>query len=323
MTSTAIYEKLKAFRKSRLYDLISSTQLFAYESQNSGRVYLSVLGRNIPHIAVAIYPDEDALRSFYALFGQYPNIDDERIIYAAMSLIECGFSQKELMPKDVFREARAYLGRQAALYPGIIRHEFMRGERAADAQDQALAEEALDLVLWIAGRIQADSSFLNRFQDCDPAEETGIPVFSPAADGYSISEMILPAYTGSPYPIRPCPTSDMVNELAARKADSRHNLMVSYHIMNQKSDSSVPLRIVCSDLQLSRPAIAEPDETAADPFPSLLVSFCRFLLDTGKPKAILTDSFGTASMLDEFCRKAGIEIRFKELPKFRAKLMSL
>ena len=310
MTSISTYEKLYAFRKTKIYNQITSRQLFAYRANDKNIVYVDVFGAGIPHIGISLFRTKQDLRSYYALFGDYPNQDDEYIVYSTMSLLECSFSPKDMLPKQVYAEARQYLGKQTVLYPGLVAHNYMQASRAMEPEEESLCLEALDLVLWMAQEIHKDSSFLNHFRDCDPNEETPIPLFTKEQDGYSIESTIVSNPFVSFYPTLTLPSKEKI-QLTRQKPKGNNSLNVTFRIMPDNEETYVPVTLICQNSRPQKTYAIPLLEKCPDPLSSILDNFCDFILQTGRPQSIVTESIGTHEMLKPFCEAIDVNIQWK------------
>lgn len=55
MTSISTYEKLYAFRKTKIFNRITSKQLFAYRANDKNIVYVDVFSASMPHIGISLF----------------------------------------------------------------------------------------------------------------------------------------------------------------------------------------------------------------------------------------------------------------------------
>ena len=231
MPSKELYQLAVEFRKTKLWERLYDSELFAVGMPNGEVGYISVMGMLGEHLALAVYVGEQGLCSYRLLSGINEHMRDAERIERMMSqdCVMCSFEPKaELRPRDL-QEIKEYgltfHGKNA--YPLLERFRpccspwYLEG-----AQDEEYLHLGLLAGLEAARRLNGADIQQDFFHTPDPGaakESLGfqegapygrdIPLLTPQADGTFLwSRIALPASVEPTYP-----SPILTDDLALRK----------------------------------------------------------------------------------------------------------
>lgn len=164
MVPDRLYDLAVAFRKTRLWDELCDSQLFAVRQADGGIDYCCVMGLLGEHLALAVYPGAEGFAGYQLLaegpVARNPYEDKENAFM--QDCLMCSFATRdELSPKEL-EEAREYAKKKGISFRG--KYAFPRFQRFRprrfpwyldDPAEQDRLAECLEACLEVAGKLRS------------------------------------------------------------------------------------------------------------------------------------------------------------------------
>lgn len=109
MTDSILYELAFAFKNTKLWNKMTDGDLFAVRLPDGEIGYCSVMGMAGEHYALALYPGERGIRSYFRLLELDPEDPiDWAELRATQECLMCSFENKDMLSDEEIEEVRAY-----------------------------------------------------------------------------------------------------------------------------------------------------------------------------------------------------------------------
>ena len=201
MIPDTLYAAAIAFRKTKLWNQLYDSQIFALRHTDGTIGYCCIMGMMGEHLALAVYPGEAGLAAYRRMSMDRDEMDDLEDMETSFSqnCVMCSFEAKDdLRPKDL-AGARAYAAANGIAYRG--RNAYPQFQRfrpgfypwyLTDATDQAHLLEALSACMEVSKRLASADPETIGFVDAAPFDHD-IPLLKKRGRGWSWGLHALPA----------------------------------------------------------------------------------------------------------------------------------
>ena len=140
-----IYELAFQFKSAKLWEKMAEEDLFAVRLPDGEIGYCSVMGRAGEHYALALYPGEQGLQSYFRLLDS--EIEDpitQKEFPASLDCLMCSFESKDSLSEEEIAEVRAYAAsagkrlRGSNAFPMFTRYRIGRYPWTIETERDAL-----------------------------------------------------------------------------------------------------------------------------------------------------------------------------------------
>lgn len=208
MPTEKLYDIALQFKKTKLWNQLCDTEMFALKLSNGQIGYCCVMGEIGEYQALALYIGRDGLDSYRKLFQSQEAISDlahyEKIM--SQNCLQCSFENKdELHPSEIellqcYAKLRGITFRGRHAYPQFKRYRpahypwFL-----TDELEQQLMYEALSAALEVSSRLKTTSKSSLGFVNDAPYDRV-VPLVGTSNDSYEFSTIVLPVMQEKPAP---------------------------------------------------------------------------------------------------------------------------
>ena len=329
MPTDRMYDLAFAFRKEKPWNKIFEDELFAVRLSGGRIGYCNIMGRGGDHIALSVYPGEEAFSTFRALLG----IDPSNAMSARsqdlllQDCIQLSLEDRDYIDDEAAKAVRAYAKkagialRGSHAYPTFSRYKphcipwAITSEQ--EQEDITAALEAAFVLIRTVKGLDKGAVGLRSIYD-DPKE---IPLIDLSDEKKPVRLIPMPE------PVeRPCPEPTRINDIAVAKLKSRTQKgVLECEILRAPSpvvgENGEPPHFPAFLLSVGRKTgriygIGSAEGSEYDP-DELMQSTIEALLNADVyPKEIRVRTAETKALLQGFCKKAGIKLTVAErLPK--------
>lgn len=209
MLSNKLYELAFAYKKTKLWQQLWDTQVFAIELSGGRIGYVSIMGMAGEHLAVGLYRGEEELASLYRTATVDPNGMPISQYYEYMlqqSCLMCAFEGKDMLTAEEREEAKAYArannirisGKNA--YPQFQTYRpYHVPWQITEEQQQDDLCEALSASIALAGMLKGKRAYEMGFAEINK-NASEIPFLRLQGDGYVMEKMKFPAIKPKAHP---------------------------------------------------------------------------------------------------------------------------
>ena len=194
MTRNDLYERALQYRKTKLWEKLRDTQVFAVKTDKE-TLFLCIMGALNEHIALAVYP-EDEFYSYYEFLDLYEDMAGRTVAdtfecMISSSCIQCSFEAKDMLRPDELTEARAYAkshgirfaGKNA--YPQFSRFTpFHYPWNVQSQEDIDRLATGLEASIALFDELSHNPSFAAQLRDIDVSSVTEVPLLVRKEEGY-------------------------------------------------------------------------------------------------------------------------------------------
>lgn len=217
MISERLYELAFLYKKTRLWEKLSDTQIFAVKLSGERIGYVSIMGLAGQHCALGLYIGDEGFESFRAIlkmneFVLVPLLTQEQLLQ--QKSLQCTFESKDMLSEDEREEVKQYArshgiriaGKNA--YPQFVKYEpYCCPWHLQKEQEQQDLCEALSAAIALSG-------FLEEKQPIElgivrmNGELTEIPLLEVKNGSYVVGKTEIPAEKEERFPT-PSPGNDI------------------------------------------------------------------------------------------------------------------
>ena len=334
MPSDRLYDIAFQFKKTKLWNKLYDSQLFAVKHSDGTVGYCCVMGMMGEHLALAVYPGDEGLGSYRLLGRDRSELSDFEVRELAMAqnCLMCSFENKdELRPREL-AEARQYCKAHQITVSGKNAYpQFQRFRPhyfpwyVDDEADQTRLWEALEACLEVSAKLKGAPPESLGFTEGPPFDR-GIPLLEKRGGSFLWSKLPLPAALPVVYPSpEPCDELQLARVLKSKKRGGEWACDVLMHIQpmsNEKSEAGFvhepknapfyPYLLLIVDnisgMVLGLHLSSDPEE--------YLTEFTDGILETAKtiskPTRILVRNERTRALFTNFAKQFGAELRMRK-----------
>ena len=327
-----LYELAFAFRSAKPWDRLYEDELFAIPLPNGETGYCSVMGRAGEHLALAVYPGEQGLRSFQRMqeaenaidrFEQPNPLKMQEHMFSQLC-IQCSLENKDMLLPEELSSVRAYAARRDIKFRGSNSFPQFIKYRPAAYPTRVTSEEDIQILCEaLRAALAVNEKLRNAEQVVSEKERLGfsdglaaarsLPVLTPGQDGYTWSTGVLPDTMPQTYP-QPVLRDEL---LLARlkKAKKRNTTWVCDVVMcpqpvQEEEDSTpvFPYILIAADNKTGTalpPAMVRSYEQEAD---TLLHKLGEQMLESCVPRRMIVTNDRAHALLEALTDSLGIEL---------------
>lgn len=333
MIPDALYDLAFAFRKTKLWDRLYDTQLFAVGHSDGSVGYCSVMGRMREHLALGVYPGLPGLEAYRRMGMSRRDMDsfEEREMALSQDCVMVSFENKsELHPRE-HKEAAAYCaGRGITLRGRKAYPQFQRFRphyipwTIHDPADQLYLQEGLEACLEVSARLKDAEPEALGFTEGAPFDRS-IPLLEKKDGGFQWSVVRLPEPRAVAYPAGEIGDEITLARLGkAPKGSGEWACHVFMHIdpMSDeagageaaKEPESAPFYPYVLMIVDNPTGLVKGVQLAEDP-EDYTLAFTRFIVETalkrGKPSRILVRDQRTHALFSKLAAPLGAKLTRK------------
>ena len=327
-----LYELAFAFRSAKPWDRLYEDELFAVPLPSGETGYCSVMGRAGEHLALAVYPGEQGLRSFQRMQEaesaidrfELPNPLKMQEHMFSQLCIQCSLENKDMLQPEELSSARDHAARHGIKFRGSNSFpQFIKYRPAAyptrvtSEEDIQILCEALRAVLAMNEKLRNAEWVVSEkerlgFSD-GLAAARSLPVLTPGQDGCTWSTGVLPDIMPQTYPQPVLRDELLLTRL--KKAKKRNTTWVCDVAMCpqpvQEEEDSAPVFphiLIAADKKTGTvlpPAMVRSYEQEAD---TLLHKLGEQMLEFCVPRRIIVTDDRTHTFLEALTDSLGIEL---------------
>lgn len=208
MIPDSLYDIAFQFKKSKLWNKLFDSQLFAIAHSDGTIGYCCVMGMMGEHLAIAVYPGADGMDSYRMMVKDRSEMNDLELRETALAqnCVMLSFENKdELRPREL-AEVRAYCAARGASLRG--RKAFPQFQRfqphyypwyVTDEKDQTHLHEALEAGLAVSAKLDGTVPAVLGFTEGPPFKRK-IPLLRKGSEGFVWGTIPLPEPQPVVYP---------------------------------------------------------------------------------------------------------------------------
>lgn len=327
-----LYELAFAFRSAKPWDRLYEDELFAVPLPSGETGYCSVMGRAGEHLALAVYPGEQGLRSFQRMQEaesaierfELPNPLKMQEHMFSQLCIQCSLENKDMLQPEELSSARDHAARHGIKFRGSNSFPQFIKYRPAAYPTRVTSEEDIQILCEALRAVLAVNEKLRNAEHVVSEKETlgfsdglaaarSLPVLTPGQDGCTWSTGVLPDIMPQTYP-QPVLRDEL---LLARlkKAKKRNTTWVCDVVMcpqpvQEEEDSTpvFPYILIAADKKTGTalpPAMIRSYDQEAD---TLLHKLGEQMLEFCLPRRMIVTDDRTHALLEAITDSLGIEL---------------
>lgn len=111
MISDKLYALAFEYKKTKLWNILKETEVFAVKMSNGKIGYISIMGIKGEHCALGLYVGEEGFDSFRMMMNISEfimPIEDSREMFLQQKCLQCAFESKEMLSKEEIEETKKY-----------------------------------------------------------------------------------------------------------------------------------------------------------------------------------------------------------------------
>lgn len=334
MASNQLYQAALSFRKTNLWKKLHDNQLFAVSLSNHQIGYCCVMGARGEHLALALYPGEAALQSYYLLYNlpvpECPSIFHHQEIIFQQNCLQCSFETMRELTKEEAAALRAYTKQhQIALRGKNACPQFTKYSPScpfgpiSDPAEESLLEQALLAGLAVDQRVEEEGTAWLEPLDLEIEGQT-IPLLTPTEHGFQWSAHTLPPIRSSEDPT-PLLKDELLLERLKRTKKSRNRWIFDVVMVPTAVAEATPtgalsahfpylLLGICSNTQELMILPDTLDHYDLEQSEHLLASLGHWMLERKVPSQMTACNHRTYALLLHLAQQLGIKLNQNTSP---------
>lgn len=312
-----LYDTAIRFKKTKLWNKLFDTDIFAVKLSNGETGYCSIMGKYGEYHALGLYIGESGLLSFYHLNATL-NEDSREAEFERMlsqdCLQVCFENKDELRLADLnsvmdYAERNGVNFRGAYSYPFVLRAKpYCMPWYVTDAKEYGLLIEAIEAAIFVSEKLKGTQPEKLGFTG-----ELEIPYIVPKDGGYDWQTLKRPLEMLEKTP-SPELDEKAVSKLKGLKKLNKWECRVAHirtpvHAVPEEAPY-FPAMLIAVECRNDRILPLRPVENYNDNAERVLSDFADALSEYGRlPKTIAVAERRTHNLLSHFCEALGIELK--------------
>ena len=331
MPTEKLYDMALKYKKTKLWNNLYDTELFALKLSNGKIGYCSVMGELGEHIALALYIGDEGLSSYRQLFeAEDAKTEMERQEkMLSQDCIQCSFENKDELTPIEIEEAQRYAKANGVTYRGKKAFPQFKRYRPShypwylkDEMDEQLLYEAISAAITIAEMLKTNPKRSLGFVEGLPYKHT-IPLLESRNGSYQLDSIELSAEQEKFYPSPLVSNELLVTKLKRKRENSKvwvcEAIMVPTPVSNEtKNDSGFveapenapffPYMLLAVDSMSEMVIPNELVENLDSDAEKLVLALAHAMDEFGVPGEILIREKRTEILLSQFAKQIGTKI---------------
>lgn len=326
MISEQLYELAFRYKKTKLWNIIRDTEIFAVTLSGDRIGYISIMGGSGGHYALALYIGNEDFQGLYSIATVNPIFLTEYKFHEHIlqqNCLQCLFEGKDDLTEDIREEVKAYARANKIKlagknpYPHFLKFQAncMPWHLQTEQEQNDLCE-AFSAAIALSELLDKKKPHMLGFSNLNE-KTTEIPLLKKTDDGYTLQKMNIPSIMPVIHP-EPKPENDiLVQKLKKQKKKCKLECrIIRFPKPVQDSEEEIPAFPVTllalnavKDFLFPVMSVLNYEENAEE----LLNSFMNALLEAGFcPSEIKVSDKRTYALLKAFCECLHIKLIFKE-----------
>ena len=326
MISEQLYELAFRYKKTKLWNRIRDTEIFAVSLSDDRIGYISIMGGAKQHYAFALYIGSNAFQGLYSITTTNPVFLTEYEFHEHVlqqNYLQCLFEGKDDLADDIREEVKAYARANKMKLTGKNPYpHFLKFQKNCmpwhleTLQEQNDLCEAFSAAIALSELLDKNIPGMLGFTNLTE-KTTTIPFLRKTNDGYVIEKINIPSIMPVIHP-EPKPENDiLVQKIKKQKKKCKLECrIIRFSQPVQDSEDEIPAFPVtllaynpAKDFLFPVMPTLNYEENAEE----LLNSFMNSLLASGTcPSEIKVSDKRTYALLKEFCERLHSKLIFKE-----------
>lgn len=334
MTNEKLYDLAFKFKKTKLWNQLSDTDLFALPLSNGETGYVCIMGQLGDHFALALYVGNEGLDSYrnIAEFELARTEAEYNEIMVSQNCIQCAFESKSDLAPQELEELYGYAKAHGITFKGKNAYPQFKVYRPyrfpwflRDEEDRQLLYEALSAALALADKLKTSDMRSLGFIGTEPYGRS-IPLLQAEGGGYKFSMTELPPRLKTEFP-SPLLRDELLAARLKRKKKIPSGwvcevLMVPNPVRHKDDESDFPeeapvfpfiLLIVDNSTGMLLPSDLVMDYIENPG--SIIEILAEHMEKEGVPSELLVRDRRTEALLGSFAQQIGVKLTFRsDLP---------
>ena len=324
MISEQLYELAFRYKKTKLWNLLCDTEIFAVNLSNDRIGYISIMGGNKEHYALALYIGKEAFQGLYSIATTNPVFLTKYEFHEHIlqqNCLQCLFEGKDDLEDDIREEVKSFARANKIKlagknpYPHFLKFQknhMPRNLETIPEQDDLC--EAFSAAIALSELLDKKTPGMLGFTNLNE-KTTGIPLLKKTSDGYIVEKINIPSIMPVIHPEPQLENDILVQKI--KKQEKKCKLecrIILFPEPVQNSEEEIPIFPVIlmalnptTDFIFPVIPVLNYEENAEE----LLNSFMNALVEYKScPSEIKVSDKRTYGFLKAFCERLHIKLIF-------------
>ena len=326
MISDQLYELAFRYKKTKLWNLIRDTEIFAINLSDNRIGYISIMGGGKEHYALALYIGNEAFQGLYSIATVNPTFLTEYEFHEHIlqqNCMQCLFEGKDDLSNDIREEVKAYARANKIKltgknpYPHFVKFQknCMPWHLETLLEQDDLCE-AFSAAIALSELLDKKTPGMLGFTNLTEKTST-IPLLKKMNDGYVVEKIKIPSIMPVIHPEPKANNDILVQKIKKQKKKCKLECkLIRFPEPVQNSEDEIPAFPVTllalnqkTDFLFPIMPVLNYEENAEE----LLNSFMNALSEYGFcPSEIKVSDKRTYAFFKDFCERLHIKLIFKE-----------